>query len=39
MNFLFIALIFTGVLNSPLGMLRAQMISFFEMVTKMILGF
>lgn len=38
-NFLFIALIFTGVLNSPLGMLRAQMISFFEMVTKMILGF
>ena len=30
MNFLFIALIFTGVLNSPLGMLRAQMISFFE---------
>ena len=39
MNFLFIALIFTGVLNSPLGMLRAQMISFFEMVAKMILGF
>ena len=39
MNFLFIALIFTGVLNSPLGMLRAQMIRFFEMVTKMILGF
>ena len=39
MNFLFIALILTGVLNSPLGMLRAQMISFFEMVTKMILGF
>lgn len=39
MNFLFIALIFTGVLNSPLGMLRAQMISFFEMVTKMILDF
>lgn len=39
MNFLFIALIFTGVLNSPLGMLRVQMISFFEMVTKMILGF
>lgn len=39
MNFLFIALIFTGVLNSPLGMLRTQMISFFEMVAKMILGF
>lgn len=39
MNFLFIALIFTGVLNSPLGMLRAQMISFFEMIAKMILGF
>lgn len=39
MNFLFIALIFTGILNSPLGMLRAQMISFFEMVAKMILGF
>lgn len=39
MNFLFIALIFTGVLNSPLGMLRAQMISFFEMVAKMILAF
>ena len=39
MNFLFIALIFTGVLTSPLGMLRAQMISFFEMVAKMILGF
>ena len=39
MNFLFIALIFTGVLNSPLGMLRAQMISFFEMAAKMILGF
>lgn len=39
MNFLFIALIFTGVLNSPLGMLRAQIISFFEMVAKMILGF
>ncbi len=39
MNFLFIALIFTGVLNSPLGMLRAQMISFFEMVAKMILVF
>lgn len=39
MNFLFIASIFTGVLNSPLGMLRAQMISFFEMVAKMILGF
>ena len=39
MNFLFIALIFTGVLNSPLGMLRAQMISFFEMVAKMILCF
>ena len=38
-NFLFIALIFTGVLNSPLGMLRTQMISFFEMVAKMILGF
>ncbi len=39
MNFLFIALIFTGVLNSPLGMIRTQMISFFEMVAKMILGF
>ena len=39
MNFLFIALIFTGVLNSPLGMIRKQMISFFEMVAKMILGF
>ena len=39
MNFLFIALIFTGVLNSPLGMLRTQMISFFEMIAKMILGF
>lgn len=39
MNFLFIALIFIGVLNSPLGMIRTQMISFFEMVAKMILGF
>ena len=39
MNFLFIALIFTGILNMPLGMLRAQMIQFFEMVAKMILGF
>lgn len=39
MNFLFIALIFTGVLNSPLGMIRTQMISFFEMVAKMVLGF
>lgn len=39
MNFLFIALIFTSVLNSPLGMIRTQMISFFEMVAKMILGF
>lgn len=39
MNFLFIALIFTGVLNSPLGMIRTRMISFFEMVAKMILGF
>ena len=38
MNFLFIALIFTGVLNSPLGMIRTQMISFFEMVAKMILA-
>ena len=39
MNFLFIALIFTGILNMPLGMLRAQMIQFFEMIAKMILGF
>lgn len=39
MNFLFIVLIFTGILNMPLGMLRAQMIQFFEMVAKMILGF
>ena len=39
MNFLFIALIFTGILNMPLGMLRTQMIQFFEMVAKMILGF
>lgn len=39
MNFLFIALIFTDILNMPLGMLRAQMIQFFEMIAKMILGF
>ena len=39
MNFLFIALIFTGILNMTLGMLRTQMIQFFEMVAKMILGF
>lgn len=39
MNLLFIALIMSGVLNSPLSMLRSQIIQFFEMVVKMILGF
>lgn len=39
MNLLFIVLIMSGVLNSPLSMLRSQIIQFFEMVVKMILGF
>lgn len=39
MNLLFIALILSGILNSPLSMLRSQIIQFFEMVVKVILGF
>lgn len=39
MNILFIALIFSGALNYPLGMVRSQIIQFFEMIVKMILGF
>lgn len=39
MNILFIALIFSGALNYPLGMVRSQIIQFFEMVAKMILRF
>ena len=32
-------MIFTGILDYPLGMLRSNMIQFFEMIAKMILGF
>ena len=39
MNLLFILLIFSGLLDYPLGMLRSNMIQFFEMIAKMILGF
>ena len=39
MNLLFIFMIFTGILDYPLGMLRSNMIQFFEMIAKMILGF
>ena len=39
MNILFIALIFSGALNYPLGMVRSEIIQFFEMIVKMILGF
>lgn len=39
MNLLFISLIFSGLLDYPLGMLRSNMIQFFEMIAKMILGF
>lgn len=30
---------FSGLLDHPLGMLRSNMIQFFEMIAKMILGF
>lgn len=30
---------FSGLLDYPLGMLRSNMIQFFEMIAKMILGF
>ena len=39
MNLLFILLIFSGLLDHPLSMLRSNMIQFFEMIAKMILGF
>lgn len=39
MQFLFIALLLTGVLNTPLMMLRSNVIQIFEVVAKAILGF
>ncbi len=39
MQLVLIALLFTGVLNTPLMMVRTNMIQFYEMIVRAILGF
>lgn len=39
MQFVLIALLFTGILNTPLMMVRSNMIQFYEMIVRTILGF